>query len=167
LADVGRHPFHTLVYALWQLLGCGLMSSSFFVVFSHSELYVGRLLGVSESKIIWRLENMHLCLVSGSGNRSNPHPDRGRLSCMAVGPLSRSGTIKGGKPGHGNQRSSCPQCPTNPNDLRPIKGALKRGDWLTSPSTPDRLPTTLDSDPHRRHVFVLVGSRYTLVVPRP
>ncbi|KAM3208841.1 hypothetical protein ACQJBY_063498 [Aegilops geniculata] len=45
LAEVGRHPFHTLVYALWQFLGCGLMSLSFFSVCSHSELYVGRLLG--------------------------------------------------------------------------------------------------------------------------
>ncbi|XP_037467947.1 protein transport protein Sec61 subunit alpha-like [Triticum dicoccoides] len=45
LADVGRHPFHTLVCALWQLLGCGLVSLSFFSVCSHSELYVGRLLG--------------------------------------------------------------------------------------------------------------------------
>uniref|UniRef100_A0A8R7R0J9 Uncharacterized protein n=1 Tax=Triticum urartu TaxID=4572 RepID=A0A8R7R0J9_TRIUA len=30
LADFGRHPFHTLVCALWQLLGCGLVS---FVLF--------------------------------------------------------------------------------------------------------------------------------------
>lgn len=45
LAEVGRHPFLTLVYALWQLLGCGLTSFSLFSVCSHSELYVGRLLG--------------------------------------------------------------------------------------------------------------------------
>jgi hypothetical protein len=34
-------------------------------------------------------------VISGSGNRSDPRPDRGRLSCMSVGPLSRSATIKG------------------------------------------------------------------------
>uniref|UniRef100_A0A3B6RG32 Translocon Sec61/SecY plug domain-containing protein n=1 Tax=Triticum aestivum TaxID=4565 RepID=A0A3B6RG32_WHEAT len=45
LADFGRHPFHTLVCALWQLLGCGLVSLSFFSVCSRSELYVARLLG--------------------------------------------------------------------------------------------------------------------------
>jgi hypothetical protein len=29
-------------------------------------------------------------------------------------------------------------------------------------------PTTddLDTDPHRRHVFVLIAPRYTLVIPR-
>jgi hypothetical protein len=35
-------------------------------------------------------------VISGSGNRSNPRPDRGRLSCMPVGPLSRSAIIKEG-----------------------------------------------------------------------
>jgi hypothetical protein len=36
-------------------------------------------------------------VISGSGNRSNPRPDRGRLPCMAVDPLSHSATIKGGQ----------------------------------------------------------------------
>jgi hypothetical protein len=52
--------------------------------------------------------------ISGSENRSNPRVDRGRLPCMAVDPLSHSVTIKRGKPGHGNQRSSCSQCPHKP-----------------------------------------------------
>jgi hypothetical protein len=38
-------------------------------------------------------------VISGLGNRSDPRPDRGRLLCMAVGPLSRSATIKGGHAG--------------------------------------------------------------------
>jgi hypothetical protein len=38
-------------------------------------------------------------VISGSRNRSDSRPDRGRLSCMAVGPLSRSTTIKGGQAG--------------------------------------------------------------------
>jgi hypothetical protein len=53
-------------------------------------------------------------VISGSGNRSNPRPDRGRLPCMAVGPLSRNATIKEGKPVHGNKSSSCPQCSHKP-----------------------------------------------------
>jgi hypothetical protein len=36
-------------------------------------------------------------VISGSGNRSDPRSDRGRLPCMAVCPLSRSATIKGGQ----------------------------------------------------------------------
>jgi hypothetical protein len=38
-------------------------------------------------------------VISGSENRSDPRPDRGRLPCMAVDPLSRSATIKGGQAG--------------------------------------------------------------------
>jgi hypothetical protein len=107
-------------------------------------------------------------VISGLGNRSDPRPDRGRLPYMVVGPLSRSATIKGGvSRGTGTNVRCAHSALTNPNDLRPIKGAMKRGDWLTSPPTPDRRPTTLDSDPYRRHAFVLVGPRYTLVVPMP
>jgi hypothetical protein len=39
--------------------------------------------------------------------------------------------------------------PTNLNDLRPIKEALKRGDWLTSPRHPTadrRLSTPTNTD---------------------
>jgi hypothetical protein len=36
-------------------------------------------------------------VISGSGNRSDSRPDRGRLLCVAMGPLSRSATIKGGQ----------------------------------------------------------------------
>jgi hypothetical protein len=38
-------------------------------------------------------------VIFGSGNRSDPRPDRGPLPCMAVDPLSRSATIKGGQAG--------------------------------------------------------------------
>jgi hypothetical protein len=38
-------------------------------------------------------------VISGSENRSNLRPDRGRLPCMVVDPLSRSATIKGGQAG--------------------------------------------------------------------
>jgi hypothetical protein len=68
-------------------------------------------------------------VISGSGNRSNPRPDRGRLPCMAVGPLSRSATIKrGASRGTGTNVRRAHGAPTNPNNLRPIKGVLKRGD---------------------------------------
>jgi hypothetical protein len=47
LADVGRHPFQTLIYALWLLLRCGFASLTFFEGCACSERYVARLLGVS------------------------------------------------------------------------------------------------------------------------
>lgn len=62
LADVGRHPFQTLVHALWQLLGCGLMSLSFFSVCSHSELYVARLLGERRNATIAQPDSVPLQL---------------------------------------------------------------------------------------------------------
>jgi hypothetical protein len=104
-------------------------------------------------------------VISGLRNRSDPRPDRGRLPCMAVGPLSRSATIKGGQAGAREPTFAVPTVP--PQTLTPKtdqRGAEARG--LTHLAS-DRQPTTLDSDLHRRHVFVLVGPRYTLVVPRP
>jgi hypothetical protein len=38
-------------------------------------------------------------VISRLGNQSDPRPDRGHLPCMAVGPFSRSATIKGGHVG--------------------------------------------------------------------
>jgi hypothetical protein len=38
-------------------------------------------------------------VISGLRNQSDPHPDWGRLPCMAVGHLSHSVTIKGGHAG--------------------------------------------------------------------
>jgi hypothetical protein len=47
---------------------------------------------------------------------------------MAVGPLSHSAIIKGGQAGAREPTFAVPTVPpTNPNDLRPIKEALKRG----------------------------------------
>jgi hypothetical protein len=82
-------------------------------------------------------------------------------------PLAQRHNKRGASRGTGTNVRRAHSAPTNPNDLRLIIEALKRGDWRTLPPTPDRRPTTLDSDPHRRHVFVLVGPRYTLIVPRP
>jgi hypothetical protein len=82
-------------------------------------------------------------------------------------PLTQRHNKRGASRGTVTNVRRAHSAPTKPNDLRSIKGALKRGDWFTLPPTPDRRPTTLDSDPHRRHIFVLVGPRYTLVVPRP
>jgi hypothetical protein len=50
-------------------------------------------------------------VISGSGNRSDPRPDRGRLPCMAVGPLSHSATIKGGQAGAREPRFTVPTVP--------------------------------------------------------
>jgi hypothetical protein len=48
---------------------------------------------------------------------------------MAVGPLSRSATIKGeASRGTGTNVRRAHSAPTNPKHLRPIKEALKRGD---------------------------------------
>jgi hypothetical protein len=56
-------------------------------------------------------------VISESGNRSDPRPDRGHLPCMAVGPLSRSATIKGGQAGAREPMFVVPTVPpTNPSD---------------------------------------------------
>jgi hypothetical protein len=104
-------------------------------------------------------------VISGSGNRSDPCLDRGRLPCMTVDPLSCSATIKGGQAGAREPTFTVPTVPpqtlTTKTDQR---GAKVRG-WPTSPPTPDRRSMTLDSDRHRRHIFILFGSRYTHVIP--
>jgi hypothetical protein len=54
--------------------------------------------------------------ISGSVSRSETRPDRGRLLCMAVGPLSRSATIKGeASRGTGINVRRAHNAPTNPN----------------------------------------------------
>jgi hypothetical protein len=50
-------------------------------------------------------------VISGLGNRSDPRPDRGCLPCMAVGPLSRSATIKGGHVGAREPTFTVPTVP--------------------------------------------------------
>jgi hypothetical protein len=45
------------------------------------------------------------------GNQSDPRPDRGHLPCMAVGPLSRSATIKGGHAGAQEPTFTMPTVP--------------------------------------------------------
>jgi hypothetical protein len=50
-------------------------------------------------------------VISGSGNRSDPRPNRGPLSCMAVGLLSRSVTIKGGQAGARKPMFTVPTVP--------------------------------------------------------
>jgi hypothetical protein len=54
--------------------------------------------------------------ISGSVSRSETRPNRGRLPCMAVGPLSRSTTIKGEASwGIGTNVRRAHSAPTNPN----------------------------------------------------
>jgi ubiquitin-conjugating enzyme E2 O len=50
-------------------------------------------------------------VISGSENRSDPRPDRRRLSCMAVGPLSRSVIIKKGQAGAREPTFAMPTVP--------------------------------------------------------
>jgi hypothetical protein len=50
-------------------------------------------------------------MISGLGNRSDPRPDRGRLSCMAVDPLSRSAIIKEGQAGAREPTFTMPTVP--------------------------------------------------------
>jgi hypothetical protein len=54
--------------------------------------------------------------ISGSVFRSETYPDRGRLSCMVVGSLSRSATIKG-EVSRGTETNvrRAHSAPTNPN----------------------------------------------------
>jgi hypothetical protein len=83
---------------------------------------------------------------------------------MTVGSLSRSAIIKvevsRGTGTNVHRAHSAPQTLTPKTDQR---GAEARG--LAPPHL--RHPTDdLDADPHRRHVFVLIAPRYTLVIPK-
>jgi hypothetical protein len=82
-------------------------------------------------------------VISGLGNRSDSRPDRGRLPCMAVGPLSRSATIKGGQAG---AREPTFVVPTEPPQTLVTKtdqeGAEARG---LAHLTTNRRPPTVDS----------------------
>jgi hypothetical protein len=84
-------------------------------------------------------------VISGLGNRSDPRPDRGRLPCMLVGPLSRSATIKGGQAG---AREPTFTVPTLPPQILATKtdqeGAEARR--LVHLAT-NRRPPTVDSQP--------------------
>jgi hypothetical protein len=67
-------------------------------------------------------------MISGLGNQSDPRPDQGRLPCMAVGPLLRSATIKGGHAGARERTFTVPTVP--PQTLATQsdhKGAEARG----------------------------------------
>jgi hypothetical protein len=50
-------------------------------------------------------------VISGLGNQSDPGPDRGRLPCMVVVPLSRSATLKGGHVGAREPTFTVPTVP--------------------------------------------------------
>jgi hypothetical protein len=76
-------------------------------------------------------------VISGLGNQSDPRPDGGRLPCMAVGPLSRSATIKELHVGAREPMFTVPQCPHKPYLLNTIVKALKRGERSTTPPTVD------------------------------
>jgi hypothetical protein len=82
---------------------------------------------------------------------------------MAVSPLSRSATIKGG---HVGAREPTFTVPTVPPQTLATKsdreGAEVRG---TAHHVSDRQPPTTNRDRHRHHVVLLIGSRYIYVIP--
>jgi hypothetical protein len=82
---------------------------------------------------------------------------------MAVGPLSRSATIKGGHVGAWEPTFTVPTVPpqtlTTKSDQ---EGAEVRG---TAHHASDRRPSTPNCDRHRHHVVLLVGSRYIYLIP--
>jgi hypothetical protein len=103
-------------------------------------------------------------VISGWGNRSDPRPDRGRLPCMAVGPISRSATIKGGHAGAREPTFTVPTVPPQTLATQSDReGAEARG---TAHYASDRRPPTPNRDRHRHHIVLLVGSRYIYVIPR-
>jgi hypothetical protein len=63
---------------------------------------------------------------------------------MAVGPLLRSATIKGGQVGAREPTFTVATVPPQTLTIKTDQEALKRGDWLTSPPTLiiDRHPMT-------------------------
>jgi hypothetical protein len=103
-------------------------------------------------------------VISGLKNQSDPRPDRGRLSCMTVTPLSRSATIKGGKVGAQELTFTVftvpPQTLATQSDR---EGAEAR---RTAHYASDRRPPTPNRDRHHHHVVLLIGSRYIYVIPR-
>jgi hypothetical protein len=103
-------------------------------------------------------------VISRSGNRSDPRPDRERLPCMAVGPLSRRATIKGGQAEAHEPTFAVPTVPPQTLATKTDQeGAEARG--LAHLAT-NRRPSTQDSDRHRCHVFLLFVLRYTHIIPR-
>jgi hypothetical protein len=85
-------------------------------------------------------------MISGSPNRETD-PIRaligGACRVWQWTPLTQRHNKRGASWGTGTNVHRAHSAPKNPNDLRSIKGALKRGDWLTSPPTPDHRLTTL------------------------
>jgi hypothetical protein len=65
-------------------------------------------------------------VISGSGNRSDPRPDRGAPVVYGSGPpLAQRHNKRGASRGTGTNVRRAHSAPTNPNDLRPIKKVLK------------------------------------------
>jgi hypothetical protein len=103
-------------------------------------------------------------VISGSPDRETDPIRAECLSCMAVGHISHSATIKGGQAGAREPTFVVPTVPpqtlTTKTDQR---GAEARG--LTHLAS-DTRPPSYDSDRHRRYVFILFGSRYTFIIFR-
>jgi hypothetical protein len=105
-------------------------------------------------------------VISGLRNQSDPRPDWGRLSCMTVGSLSRSATIKGGQVGA--RKPTFTVFTVSPQTLAiqsDRECAEARGTTHYASAT-DRRPPTPNRDRHRHHVVLLVGSRYIYIIPR-
>jgi hypothetical protein len=108
-------------------------------------------LGVLKSDVVKAVQFFFesvLCVrnvISGSGNRSDPIHALIGGACRVCQwpPLAQRHNKRGASRGTETNVRRAHSALTNPNDLRPIKEALKRGDWLTSPPTPDRRPSTL------------------------
>jgi hypothetical protein len=103
-------------------------------------------------------------MISRLGNQSDPRPDRGRLSCMTVGPLSRSATIKVGHAGAQEPMFTMPTVPPQTLAIRSDReGAEARGTAHSAATTvaPFNTDDTDSYYDHRhRHVVFFVGSRY-------
>jgi hypothetical protein len=103
-------------------------------------------------------------VISGLGNQSDPRPDRGRLSFIVVGPLSRNATIKGGHTGVRKPMFTVPTVPPQTLATQSDReGAEARG---TAHYASDRQPPTPNHDRYCNHVILLIGSRYIDVIPR-
>jgi hypothetical protein len=103
-------------------------------------------------------------VISRLENQSDPRPDRGRLPCMAVSPLSRSATIKGGHAGAQKPTFIVPTLP--PQTLATQSDREGAEARRMTHYAADRRPPTPNRDRHRHHAVLLVGSRYIYVIPR-
>jgi hypothetical protein len=109
-------------------------------------------------------------VISRLGNQSDPRPDRGRLLYMAVCPLSRSATLKGGHAGAREPTFTVPTVPPQTlatrSDREGAEARRTAHNIVTTIASSTPTPPTPNHDRHHHYVVLLVDLRYIYVIPR-